>query len=301
MISNTSFVFPQSHNTSILTMESFIEHPNGTPSKRLSLLHKRWMDSITTIITHTFFSLVPISVDFSQAPTSNHWFSKIIRMYSSQDRYYHTVCHLEEMFAYIDNCVNSYCCRVPKKEMSIVNMAVFFHDVIYNPKSSTNEEDSIECFQQFYRDLFTDSYILETTKSCHGDENHNDSVEKNAPKWNGYDQVIRFILATKSHTVSKLNEDGENPFFLNLFLDADMSVLGKEEKAYNYYSSLIRKEYDFVPHTEYCDKRALILGSFLSQPIFKTDVMKDALESRAQLNLRREIESLQKGIIPRPA
>ena len=289
MVSNKIFVFPDGQ-TALKTEKS--EHTLGAPSARMDLLRRRWIDSITTIISHTLRSLIPIEADFSEISTSNLWFSRIVDMYSSDHRHYHTLCHLEEMFGYIDECTNTFCCRIPRKEMAIINMAVFFHDLVYNPKSSTNEEDSADLFQQFQRELFCDSFMqtIQRTSSI---------IDMNSeiPKWNGSDLVIQFILATKSHNVPTTIENEDSYFFLNLFLDADMSVLGKDDNSYDVYSSLIREEYQFVPKIEYCEKRSQVLKMFLSQPIFKTDLIRDALEEKAQSNLRREVESLQKGIL----
>jgi predicted metal-dependent HD superfamily phosphohydrolase len=89
-------------------------------------------------------------------------------------------------------------------------------------------------------------------------------------------------------------------------LDADMSVLGKEPKAYDAYASMIRREYIHVPHQVYCEKRSDILQSFLgdledetkSKSIYLSNDMRSALETQAISNLRREISSLRSGIIP---
>jgi predicted metal-dependent HD superfamily phosphohydrolase len=97
--------------------------------------------------------------------------------------------------------------------------------------------------------------------------------------------------------------DEEIPY-LQIFLDADMAVLGKSWEAYQYYASLIRQEYKYVPHDLYCEKRAEILQSFIgsvggdSKTVYLNEHMREALEDRAIANLKREIAILQKGDIP---
>jgi len=106
------------------------------------------------------------------------------------------------------------------------------------------------------------------------------------------------------------------------FLDADLAVLGKQPAAYDHYAALIREEYQHVPHNTYCEKRADILESFLGEngdgdggkiedgtpttssssgattTIFRTVAMQESFEEQAVANLRREIDTLRKDVIP---
>lgn len=191
------------------------------------------------------------------------WFNdKIVKMYSEQGRYYHTLVHLEEMFGYLEQ---SDYIDIGADYQALV-LAIFFHDVVYDPKSATNEEDSAKLFEAFCSNVG----IEDELKS----------------------RVVRYILATKQHTAT---EDNACAQFL---LDIDMAVLGKQQDAYWKYAALIRREYSFVEHDVYCEKRAEVLKGFLEQPIFGTKVMKDALEKQARENLEAEIESLERRVIP---
>lgn len=152
-------------------------------------------------------------------------------------------------------------------DYQVLVLTIFFHDVIYDPKSSTNEEDSASLFEEFWNESRQD----------------NDEVKS---------RVVRYILATKQHTAT--NDDA----CAQLLLDIDMAVLGKQKEAYWEYASLIRNEYSFVEHDVYCEKRAHVLKGFLQQPIFGTVSMKEALEEQARENLKAEIESLERGEIP---
>jgi len=192
------------------------------------------------------------------------WFhNKIVPMYSEPTRFYHTLVHLEEMLGYLDLLDYNHV-----KDYQTLVLTIFFHDVVYDPKSPTNEEDSAKLFQDFMAD-------------CSGAQN--DELKS---------RVVQYILATKSHTVA------EEDACAQLLLDIDMAVLGKEKEAYLEYSALIRREYAFVEHNVYCEKRAEVLKGFLEQPIFGTQVMRNALEEQARENLKAEIESLQRGDIP---
>jgi predicted metal-dependent HD superfamily phosphohydrolase len=53
-------------------------------------------------------------------------------------------------------------------------------------------------------------------------------------------------------------------------------------------------------HQVYCEERAEVLKGFLEHlQIYGTKVMGDALETRAQDNLKAEIESLQNLLFPK--
>jgi predicted metal-dependent HD superfamily phosphohydrolase len=190
------------------------------------------------------------------------WWDRIVSLHSAPDRRYHTLMHLHEMMGFLDIMKQS---RNP-----IMILAVFFHDAIYDAKSSTNEEESAKLFQEFCADVHASNSDIEAS-------------------------VVQYILLTKSHIVPQDSDD----FTLALFLDIDMAVLGKEESAYLHYAGLIRHEYHFVERSVYCEKRAEVLTSFLRESqIFASAPMREALEEQARRNLLKEIELLKSGIIP---
>lgn len=192
------------------------------------------------------------------------WFGNtIVAMYSEPRRFYHTLVHLEEMLGFLDLM------QIDGLDYRSLVLTIFFHDVVYDPNSVTNEEDSAQLFQDFWRDAQCD----------HGDELKS--------------RVVSNILATKHHSPT------EGDTCTQLLLDMDMAVLGKTKEAYWAYAGLIRREYAFVEHQVYCEKRAEVLKGFLECPqIYGTKVMREALEIRARENLEAEIALLQKGHIP---
>ena len=262
------------------------------------MLRDRWDNCINTVLKVTKASALPIEY-------TSQWFDKLVNLHSDAERSYHTLCHLEEMFGFVDLLLipNDY--EANNSDSSdtitpdfltfdayeaIIALSVFFHDAIYNPKSGTNEEDSAELFDQFVKEVFGDPEV---------------SLSPPAKEWSGFKAVKQFIIATKSHSLDGATniEDEEIPF-LQIFLDADMAVLGKSSEAYENYASLIRQEYAHVPHNVYCEKRAEILQSFIgsvggnAKTVYLNAHMREALEERAIANLKREIAILQTGQIP---
>lgn len=209
---------------------------------------------------------------------TDKWFSlsthngMIVTMYSEPGRFYHTLVHLGEMLGFLDLLTTTP--EVSEQDYKVLVLTVFFHDIVYDPKSATNEEDSAKMFEDFWSD-------------CCCDETDIDDNEVKA-------RVKSYILATKNHNAT------EGDACAQLLLDIDMAVLGKTRRAYWVYAGLIRQEYSFVEHDVYCQKRAEVLKGFLkcSKIIFGTKTMSDALENRARENLQAEIEALQSGRIP---
>lgn len=241
------------------------------------------------------------------------WFANLLSLHSRPDRAYHTFCHIEEMIGYIDILYPKDDEKV-KAYDALTLLSIFFHDSIYDGKSSTNEEDSLCLYQTFEKDVYR--YILQNQ---HINDEANIASGEIPNQWQFSNELSIFILATKSHNIDdiKLDKDEHKCLeFLKAFLDADMAVLGKHHDAYDHYASLIRNEYIHVPHKLYCEKRAEVLHSFVTvlnscnestnemeerpkvRSIFSSQVMRDALEKRAVNNLQREINLLQQGIIP---
>lgn len=208
---------------------------------------------------------------------ADQWFEHLWNLHTEESRHYHTAVHLEEMIHYLELLkedrsipfLSSPSTDTPQAEPTIL-LSIFFHDAIYDAKSSDNEEKSALLFLDFCKEAGLEEAIGE--------------------------KVAAMIRATQTHTVQ---DTGDNPTELALFLDLDMAVLGKNDKAYAAYAGLIRKEYAFVPRAVYCEKRADILEAFLKQPyIYGTKVMRDIFERQARKNVQHEIDLLRRGEIP---
>ena len=213
------------------------------------------------------------------------WFDRLYQQHNESGRYYHTTVHLMEMMRYW-NAVVAEDLSLSKHSPAIC-WATFFHDSVYDPKSSTNEEDSAKLFEEFCSDAMG---IQQVTN---GDDDNR--VAKVASL------VSTLILATKKHEVipNEMMPDAEIDLQM-VFLDIDMSVLGKHENAYLAYAGCIRKEHSFVEESVYCEKRAEVLTGFLEnkKQIFLSDLFHKTSEAQARSNLKREIELLKQGSIP---
>jgi len=138
--------------------------------------------------------------------------------------------------------------------------ALVYHDFIYSPTSKDNEEKSAR------------------------------EARKKLALLNVPPEKIRFveelILATKNHVLNKSSD-------INLFTDADLSILGSAEDLYKIYSQQVREEYSIYPDILYKPGRKKVLQHFLEMTaIFKTDFFHDKLEAAARRNLENELREL---------
>ncbi len=192
------------------------------------------------------------------------WWDRLRDCYAEDWRFYHNLAHIRHVLEVLAG--------EKVKNLTALKLAAWFHDAIYYPTSGKNEEMSAELFVRFANDCAAagcplDPVVAEMTKKC--------------------------ILATEKHAVPEgLAESQADD--VRLFLDADLAILGVEQKdRYLGYASNIRKEYAHVPSEQYRKGRAAVLNTFLHRPqIYFSPVLREKLESCARSNLQSEMDSL---------
>lgn len=181
-------------------------------------------------------------------------YSDLIAAYAHKQRAYHTLDHIAACLHHLDDV------RVLTNRPDEIEMALWFHDAVYKPLSSTNEEDSADWAGDwlFSRHAKTDVIA----------------------------RITDHILDTKSHD-TPTTQDGQ------LMLDIDLSILGTPTDTYDAYEKNIRFEYRRVPKFIYRKKRVEILSSFLKRKrIYATDYFYERLETQARENLSQAITRL---------
>jgi predicted metal-dependent HD superfamily phosphohydrolase len=172
--------------------------------------------------------------------------------YDEAHRAYHTLEHIRAMLAWLDTCGEG----TPAMEL-----AIWFHDSVYDPKSATNEADSAALFMELAGRHLPPDFAAD---------------------------VCRLILAT-DHRTPRTSNPAEA-----LLIDIDLSILGAEPEAYTAYSRAIRREYAHVPDEPYRAGRSAVLEHFLRRPIFATERFRP-LEAAARVNLAGELTALLKN------
>jgi predicted metal-dependent HD superfamily phosphohydrolase len=187
----------------------------------------------------------------NQEIVSKCW-NEIEVRYGGKKRYYHNFTHIKTL---IDELLE---CKYLVNDWDTLLFSVFYHDIIYNVLKGDNEERSAEVAVQR---LSAISFPEEKIQLCKEE-----------------------ILATKNHKLSENND-------VNLFTDADLSILGQSTDVYQQYCSQIRKEYSIYPDIIYKPGRRKVIDHFLSMGrIFKTNYFYDKYEQQARINLLTELD-----------
>jgi len=174
--------------------------------------------------------------------------------YCEKHRRYHTLDHINACFGHLDSV--EMLANYPHE----IELALWFHDAVYEIFSGSNEEDSAELAKTF----------LIRNEVCA------QSVER----------VYNLIALTKGHAAPETID-------AKLMLDIDLSILGAEAGVYAQFEKDVREEYNRVPSFIFRTKRKEILRSFLERPrIYHTSYFFDRLETQAKGNLFRAIEAL---------
>ena len=184
-----------------------------------------------------------------QAP----YFAKLEASYSAPPRAYHNLAHIMD-------CLRELAAAKHLAQDGLaVEMAIWYHDVIYDSHDKDNEERS--------------AAFAETV--CKENQLPDPFTEK----------VIRLILATKKHDTST---DGDT----SLMTDVDLSILGQAPQRFAEYEKQIRIEYGWVSDAAFADGRASVLENFLVRPqLYSTDFFRNKYEVQARENLTRSIQA----------
>jgi predicted metal-dependent HD superfamily phosphohydrolase len=175
--------------------------------------------------------------------------------YCHKKRHYHNLTHLENLLQELLEI------KANINDWDTVLFSLYYHDIIYNPLKTTNEEKSAEFAANRLQLILAPAPII---KGC-----------------------VYQILATKKHAAC---EDSDT----NYFTDADLSILGQQWKQYAEYYKNIRKEYSLYPDLIYVPARKKVLQHFLQmERIFKTDHFFKKFELQARENVQQELKELE--------
>lgn len=194
------------------------------------------------------------------------WWLCLSDHYSSPVRHYHTLKHIEHLLRLTD--------QHQLRRPLIVSMAIFFHDIIYDPRAPDNEEKSAAMFAQFADEAgFMQQHDVELVK--------------------------HYVMETKrhDHQHDPLAEEDRD---LDLFLDADLAILGSSSDDYDRYTVQVRKEYSHLSDAAFKSGRSAFLSKMLAllssetgMTIFRNTDMRQRLEMPAIDNMRRELQVLR--------
>lgn len=175
-------------------------------------------------------------------------FNKLVAAYSEKQRAYHTLQHLYECLVLLDSI------RSDLKDAYSVELALWFHDAVYDPQAKDNELKSVELFEKYMaQDLSVEI------------------VEK----------IKRWIIATQKH-------ESTNELDLQFLLDIDLAILAASPERFEEYEQQIQQEYAWVDPDVYSIKRKEVLAHFYqAEPLYQTEYFQQNFEQKAKQNLNR--------------
>ena len=180
---------------------------------------------------------------------------QLVSLYSEPQRHYHTLQHLSECFERWAEL------RPHAVNPAEVEVAVWYHDAIYDTHSGENEAHS-------------------AVLACET------AVELGVPRASAQ-RIHDLVMATR-HAVEPVGPDAE------ALVDTDLSILGAAPTRFDEYERQVRLEYGWVPEATFRERRADILRGFLRRPhIFSTALFQERYEHAARANIMRSLGALE--------
>ncbi|MBD0672232.1 hypothetical protein [Streptomyces sp. CBMA156] len=180
---------------------------------------------------------------------------ELLRRWSEPQRRYHRVAHLHAVLRHVDELAGH------AADPDAVRLAAWFHDAVYRPDRTENEERSAALA---VRALTAAGLPAERIA-----------------------EVERLVLLTVGHDPAPGDRDGE------VLCDADLAVLGGTPEAYAAYAAAVRAEYGFVPAPDFTAGRAAVLRRLLALPaLYRSPAARERFTAAARANLTAELREL---------
>jgi predicted metal-dependent HD superfamily phosphohydrolase len=181
-------------------------------------------------------------------------FAHLASAYTEPGRTYHNTVHIQDCLTQLDLS------REFAQRPDEVEAAVWFHDAVYQPGASDNEDRSARLAEI---SLVACAVPLESAR-----------------------RVGDLILATRHLTVPQ-DPDAQ------LLCDIDLSILGREPGVFERFEGSIRQEYAHIAEPVYRRERAAVLARFLRRTVlYQTEFFRVRYEEQARVNLSRTLTQL---------
>ncbi|MFY9493424.1 MAG: N-methyl-D-aspartate receptor NMDAR2C subunit [Minisyncoccia bacterium] len=182
-------------------------------------------------------------------------YDDLVARYSEPHRAYHTLEH-------IGYCLDEFeQVRHIATNPDAVELALWYHDAIYDTKAKDSEERSAVLVAEMVRNASLSDDLGQS--------------------------VANLIMATK-HTLAPTDPN------VQLLVDTDLSILGQTEDKFDEYERQVRKEYEWVAEDAFVAGRSAILKLFLDRStIYSTQFFHNKYEAQARANIARSLARLR--------
>jgi predicted metal-dependent HD superfamily phosphohydrolase len=189
------------------------------------------------------------------SPTSRTEWAAVVAAWSEPHRRYHDVAHLAAVLGLVGELGGA------AADLDAVRLAAWYHDVVYAPERSDNEQVSAQRARAGLRGLVTDERL---------------------------DEVERLVLLTAGHDPAPGDTDGA------VLCDADLAVLAAPPESYAAYASAVRLEYGHLSDQEFTNGRIAVLEHLLALPtLYRTEAALPWTDT-ARANLTAELTLLRR-------
>lgn len=183
-------------------------------------------------------------------------FSALDAYYGEPHRHYHTGIHIEDCLSRMDLAA------AQLVHPDSVELAVWFHDVIYQPGAADNERRSADWFVEQATGLLAPDFIR---------------------------RVENYIMST-THCEPPADDGAK------WVVDVDLSGLGMETSMFQRDGDSIRREFTHLSDAEFIRGQTRFLQSLLDRErIYYTPFFHDLCETRARRNIRSTLEHYAGG------
>ncbi|MFI2777937.1 hypothetical protein [Streptomyces sp. ALB3] len=205
-------------------------------------LRDRWRDAL-------------LAVRGGHGPDPGPYADALLARWAEPQRRYHTTAHLIQVLDHVDTLAGH------ARNPDLVRLAAWFHDAVYRPDRSENEERSAAVAER----ALPEAGVPEAAAA----------------------EVARLVRLTTGHDPADGDADGE------VLCDADLAILAASPKEYAAYAAQVREEYGFVPEDAFREGRSAVLRQLLALPrLFRTPHGAAEWEARARQNLTTELDLL---------
>lgn len=200
-----------------------------------------------------FTALWVRSLNTGTAGDSDEVFGKVLAHYSESHRRYHTPQHIEHCLRQFDHAV------AHVKEQDTVEMAIWFHDIIYDIPPTQNELKSAQLFRSITKDRIDPTLCQ-----------------------NVYDMILITM-----HKVTPTRNDEK------LLVDVDLSSFALPWEEFKKDSENVREEFSNKSDQDFYSAHIKFMQSLLDRPsFFSSDFFREKFEANARENVQRLIEEL---------
>jgi predicted metal-dependent HD superfamily phosphohydrolase len=194
------------------------------------------------------------------ASRANAAFTRLCAAWSGDDRRYHDLEHLGDCLRELDGA------RVDQRLADIVELAIWYHDAIYEPCSSDSEERSATLLEGDARSLEIRGERALAAAKC--------------------------VRAT-AHLAGAAPSDPAT----DLIVDIDLSILGRDVLRFMEFEYAVAEEYAAVSRASYFLARGRFLAGLLASPsIFRKQHFRGRYEERARANIAALLDSPRYGL-----